>query len=597
MEAVVQAIGIVNSAWTLVLTVAAVLLAVLAGRVSVFERFFVLAPLRRAAAVLRREERRGPRRQRGAVRTIARELRRVGVAVLAGEGLSSAEIVRRFVVHSDSDVELRRAVIVHRLAKTAAAPGRRGLIAGFAWSQQSSLVADHHAMLADYVHRMFLGKSTLDLTGQGRSERSRAFARVVSAFSGALILADGMPSRARVLHRIDVLLDAGWDGPDEPHERRASPVADAGVGSRWSLEPGAYERRHRDRDVAKLAGGQKVLSPGDYDGRIVSVRSVETRIDSASGQLVATIRGRDSCYVVSERAEGYACKHLPPGTPAPPFTLREHRARFDRPDEHLPSMLLNVVLGLIARDEQGSRCLVLTRRGNRANNGHDVISTSAGGVLDSPRPGAVHGDADEWGAPSPLHAVIRETREELGVELAPDAVAPVAVFASNIVGRVRASGREGELVASACYLAETSQTLTALTERMAAASDWTLGRFESEGLDHLPLPEVDENSEAARGEAARRFLDVLEARMTHIDQSAVICALYAAAHLYGPENVIEAIRKSGIDAWWTRAWSGEDASRAVCPPADLLSAERGRAPEWIWDQLLGAPPEGRRRRR
>jgi len=583
-SAVLDVIGGISSLIGIAVPLLAVLLASLAGRISGIERFFVFASLRRAQTLLIRSE---GRSRRAEIRRLTAVIRNHVVLQLADVPVSVSETIAanvlRDVSRSDSLPELR---VLQQLAATAAAPGRQSAIARLAWPDSLTRARDAYSEFSAFVKRTYLDKAMLKRAGDATSER-RAFANLVSLYSGAFILADGQQSRSGVIGEVQVIARANWDGPDTPHPSKRSraqvesdgtSASDRSRGHMPSPPPTCYDSRHEHVDVTRLvvthpgSHGEEIdsgLKPGDYDGRIFSLRRVDTLVDRGDGRLVVALETHDACYTVSERVPGYRCKHLEsdlhvPTAPdvtriaeTPMFHGDDVHASFVRGPESTQVVLLNTILGVLAHDDEGVS-LLLARRTNRANNAHDVLSATSGGVFENRRAVGVN-DADELGTPSPLASTLREAREELGMEFSPDDVAAQAVFLANVQGRPGASGNRdnGQLVSTVCYLTEVDASLTDVERSRALHANWEAGRYEASELDALRFPKPNGRTERERGRAAEAFMREIQKRAAELDQNAVICALYAAAHQYGVDVVMDAMREGLRQPWWQTPWGGD----------------------------------------
>lgn len=598
MQSFAQVLDILSNGLSVALALAILVLTWLAGRQSGPERFFVLTSLRRSGRLLRRQLRQlhrlSPGRAPGPehVPALEKHVRALVEAQLAGTGATPAETASSILDARSRWDALDDLELVARLARQAAAPERQSVVARLAWPESLAAARDAYVQLSGYLSDAYLHKSPLD--EDRPSGGDRRFADLVSAFTGAHVLADGQLSRSGVIDQVQVISHRTWDGPARPHP----PLDPARAGSEDVLPlladdsggpASAYERRHATTDATRLLVGDAVTSsglrPGDYDGRIFSIRSVEPVIDRGSGSLVVSIEANDACYTVSERHPDYRCKHLPSdldlgaASSTPRFERATSSARRARVDDRV--VLLNTILGVLVHepaaggDDSGARghALALARRTGRAKNAHDVVSATAGGVFENRR-GDAAGDVDEFGAPSPLVSVVREADEELGVRFDPVDVAAQAVFLANVQGRPDGDDREnGQLVGTVCYLVESGMTLDELRAQRGLHADWSRGRYELEELDALRFPPVD--GPESRGAAAREFTAALDQRLDELDQNAVVCALYAAAHLYGHSAVSAAVTATFEHPWWTLPWRGDatGAVRVVRHPRALLGAE------------------------
>lgn len=589
---------LIDSLVAVLVPVSVVLLAVLSGRISWIERFFVSASLRRARRLVLKKyghDRAG----RAAVRTLTAAVADCVHMRIAGFPGLASDIVNPLLLDRGRDRGIRspqvrdEAALLWNILRLAAAPGRQSAVARLAWTDSLRASRRCYDELLTYVERTFINV-TADTTGGDRT-----FSDLVSRYSGAFILADGHRSRSGVIDDVQVVTRSGWDGPEEPHpEVRQDaaprvPATSEGLPARKFTRPdNDYSRRHRSRDATMLTGSVKAdgssgLRPGDYDGRIFSLRAVDLGSDTEEGTLTVRLETVDSCYTVSENAAGHRCKHLP-STQGPAETpvfdpVPGAPDRLERPAGDRRTVLLNTITFLISYSD-GEPTLILSRRTGRANNALDVISATTGGVFENRR-GDNAVDADTLGTPSPLVSAAREAREELGLDLDTTDFGAQCVFLANVQGRPRNGNRDnGQLVGTVCFLVNTELTLTEINHHRALHSDWSTGRFEMSELVDLRFPSPATGAAAVRDSdrerAAREFIDELEGRFDEIDQNSVIGAVYAASHIYGREAVEQALRDRlhADSTWWGRPWSGDSsgADRLVRPLEVLYGRSAGR---------------------
>lgn len=224
-----------------------------------------------------------------------------------------------------------------------------------------------------------------------------------------------------------------------------------------------------------------------------------------------------------------------------------------------PVTLITSYVSIVTADG----ALVLARRTGKVRHGQRVISATAGGVIEPDAEGDC-GDVDEAGMPSPLHGVLRETLEEIGLDLPASAPKPVAVFLAN-ARNVAATAPEstpaaqdrsgrGQLVLTVLYLCRVEQTADDLRQLLTTA-DPSLGGFEVEDLVVLPTDGGDG--------AAATLAAAAAAQAAWLDQHGLLSCLYTAAVLDGPEPA----RKAFVAAFPDRPWwaIGGGAEGSTCP--------------------------------
>lgn len=467
--------------------------------------------------------------------------------------------------------------------------------ARLAWRPQLDLVAQECDLLASHIER-----DHLDTSPTGLTARRRHFADVVSLYTGAYVLADGLSSRAGVIGRIVVSHAPSWRGPPEPHPRRAPDHhdVDAQISDPDAADPTPVDLRHLGHDVTTLRLADGVvdtdLLPGDHDARVLDLRVVRSLVDARTGELVVKLVTGESCGVVAACHPDQRCLGVATdGSREPAVAPRVDAGERGRLDVVAGGRIAAIdgATAVVSHGEDGAR-LVLAHQPGRLAGGLRVFSAASGGLLEHTS-STSPGDVDEFGSPSPLRAVLREAEEELGIEVDADDATPVAVILANARGPARADGRaDGEVSAKVCFLALSELTPAEVERRRARRSDWTKGRHQLDSVGSLLLRhsrEVDdadasaqaaESADAANSASASAsvaddaaaFVDRLDAAAGRLDQEAVVCALYAAAHAFGPDPVLAALTAPGRGTWWQRPWRGdaEGRDRLVCSPSGLF---------------------------
>lgn len=397
--------------------------------------------------------------------------------------------------------------------------------------------------------------------------RGASFAGFVTALSGAPVLVDASAIRSRhadgvlVWHRrqyrdaVGVVRGSGYEGT---HER--------GFCSSWS-------------PLAQM--------PGDFDRRMLDLRSVALLESSTEGTVNFALGTWETCYAATEQGNAHGCKKVP-------VDPRAHDAAVDpvfsaQDNELLQGLdtrltLLTSYVSVLTSD--GS--LVLARRSSTVRNGADVISASAGGIVEIDEPGP-KGDICDLGTPDPVGTALRETREEIGLELLPHCIKPVAVFLANARDRPRAGESRGQLVGVVLSLARTDESVTALQRGGNSRSDLSKGRFEWEELVTCPT------------ESASAMADWARSNAPDLDQHGLLSVVYAAMTLHGQEATRREFELKFDDGpWWCGPAAGSWGSRVCRDPGALVGTATedllGRvSSRWLetWTEYVGREPSDR----
>ncbi len=404
------------------------------------------------------------------------------------------------------------------------------------------------------------------------------FAVFASALSGAAVLVDSVSTRSRFVDNVLV-----W------HSRRyrRSLGAESPAVSYDALHPGSS---------ACGLWEPQTRPAGDFDMRLLDLQAVGIAESATRGVLSFVLETSETCYAATEAGEHYpdrtrpapGSKHIVPapgrGDNDPRFTLASweggggYRLVKDAGDRSRLTPVTAYV-SMITTDDH----LVLVRRSRRVRHGQGVISAAAGGLIEPEGDGSM-GDVDDLGMPDPLVGVLRETREELGLDITPAAVHPVCVFLANIRNSgLPPEGGRGQLVAAVLYLCHVPYDVDGVRTRMAEA-DPSLGGFEVDDLVTVPLkPAADpgaltEMSQVTTAQALARFSF---GHATEIDQHGLLSCLYTAAVIDGPRATIDAFTEMFRDApWWDLSSVGEH-PRVVRDPRVLFSDDIGPIDEAV----------------
>lgn len=450
-----------------------------------------------------------------------------------------------------------------------------------------------------------------------RDEAGRAplFADMVSALTGALVVADATASRSSSAHRI-----MDWHvmrfSPRAPEAQDAVTFADHHP-SQGRLHSQRSEHGHQG---GSAAGGaeivpcawstklrhQKQTHVDDYDGRVALLHGAALMRDRRTGHVNLMVQTSDSCHAATEVSPA-RCKHLPTGAAidTAPLWCREsadasgmslRRAQevsaAVRGTPGIQSLLTSFTLLISQGDALAAAPgtprmakIVLLRR-SQANHNNAAVLSCPGGVLNLAIDDVAM-DEDASGQCSPTSAIRRELHEELGVDLAEDAFEPRAIFVLNqrgpwIPGTASAglAPQTGELVATVLHVATVHETVAEI-RRASLEDSESQGRYELSHLETIDLPIVDEESGIDAERAAAMFAATVREHAEDLDQRAVIGCLYTAAERYGIERTVAAFTAAFEVPWDCLPWSREydvhpGAERSTVPVESLADGDWGR---------------------
>jgi 8-oxo-dGTP pyrophosphatase MutT (NUDIX family) len=398
----------------------------------------------------------------------------------------------------------------------------------------------------------------------------KSFGAFATALTGAIVFADAAQSKTRYAGMALIWHSRAFRGGNQ--------LANGTVG------PGSYDDAHPGAEAcelwAKLKSGETRARPGDYDLRLLDLRSVTFAEAVTQGYVAFVIETAETCYAATEDGALFGCKHVEPASSdqRSPWSALVTADGFRVHRELTGSRvtLLDAYVAIISSD----RKLLLAQRTKAVRHGQDVLSATAGGPIEPQ--GRWHGgDVDEFGAPDSAKAVTREAREEIGLDVQVSMCAPVCVFMCNIRGRSEEARKRGQLVANVLYIAHVPVDAAKIKDKARSSSDPFLGRFEQE-----ELIECDFGSPAA---IAKWSAD----NATGLDQHGMISCLYACAAEYGYSEAREAFRKAFSQApWWAISPHNDDAVRLTRDPRSLVEdydwlPTVGPA-EWqqYWDSMI-----------
>lgn len=429
-------------------------------------------------------------------------------------------------------------------------------------------------------YRPAVGDSTEETGGAG------GFASFMTAFAGSMVLADAVEARSRCAEQVLV-----W------HSRRFHRnVGHAQVSDSTDYLSWRYEDTHRDGVGCMHWGGESPRRIGDFDQRVLHLRSVALAEATAENGLSIVLETSETCYGITEDgAAGMGCKnvtvHLADDDPDDPVFYRRSRpqavsgSQADPADYRIASQspdigrvtLLTAQLALVSADDK----LILQDRSGGVRHDASLIGTSAGGVISLG--GLIpSGDLDPTGWPDPTAAVAREAREETGVVLAPDSCRPLCVYLLNVrdsANRADHLAAGGQLGAAVLYLARTSLDSDQIVTSAKVDSDQARGTFEHAGLAFCPLDSAASAAAWIAGHATRLTAHGLMA-----------CA-YTCMVTFGRQETETALGEAFADApWWAVSSLVSPAPRLVRDPRLLMKGgciDQLGPPGWVaaWRRL------------
>ena len=410
------------------------------------------------------------------------------------------------------------------------------------------------------------------------------FAEFASALSGAVVLADSVDWRSRYAAKV-----LTW------HERsfRHAGAADG------DATP-SYASLHARGDDCKLGASIPDRMIGDFDRRVLDLKSVSPIASSEFGWTGFLIETSETCYLTTEqgegavwltsRAEDYAapvhrsigCKHLVPrsGDEQSPHVRADGGVLRLRRDDADPVVLMTTYVSVLTAD----RKLALVRRSGKVRHGKSVISATAGGVVEPDSEGA-RGDVDPSGMPSFVDCARREAMEEIGLDIPPQQMRPVCVFLSNIRSRWLApdAGRDkgraglGQTVGVVLFFTHTHLTVEELKAGISKA-DPALGGFEVDRFET-----IDVASDPVDPRAAKALAVYAADHSDDLDQHGLLSCLYAAALIDGPDKAREAFSESFADKPWWANCDDEQLVRVVRDPRKLFDQPSAGAQARSWE--------------
>ncbi len=459
-------------------------------------------------------------------------------AHLNGLDITPADVLARLIAHPRFEEQARDwpmfAAALGRLMRAASTSGAQSLLGRLLYPEDVRSAQALSGRLASHLER-FGYSYAVPVKAPGAPV---AFADFATALTGAVILVDSSETRSRYADSILLWHRREYRGAPRPQGLDSLSDQD------WTRR--GYGIAHPNGQACSLKDVVSDRRTGDYDRLVLHFRSACLAESSTQGRLEFVLETSETCYLATEQGEAITeddlirgCKHLLPSNEHDPFmslTKGDDRVLLNEPDVGR-FVLTTSYVALITSDN----VLALAKRTGFVRHGQDVISATAGGVIEPEQDGG-SGDVDNFGMPSPLIGVLREAHEELGVSLNPEAIKPVAVFLANVrnVSQGERCGR-GQLVMTALYLGRIGMTFAELKDEQCLSSP-SLGSFEVERLEPVELTSGEEASQLA-GFAALHAKD--------LDQHGMLSCLYASVVLSGPEKTREAFEEAFPEQpWW-----------------------------------------------
>jgi 8-oxo-dGTP pyrophosphatase MutT (NUDIX family) len=528
-------------------------------------RILVTSSLRQAGrSVIWTQFRGGPPAVHPGVR---RHFRQCTVGLCEGQEISSAEALSQALAQTEAENDPSHAEVkaLLRWLTVATMPGRSPLLGRLITPEQQLLVQDFLRSTKSHLERFTATAQVPWQLARGDSMPTVSPASFASALSGAAVLMDVATGRAGAADSVLTWHSPRFRGSSEHNGESYDAVHT--FDSPW------------DADLVDRLG--------DYDGRLLDFRGVSLAADPLDGSTSFVIRTSETCYRSTEDAPSTKCKRLSPTTAdhtLPVFRRKSDGACLVREGSDTERVIATTAYvsilctgdgsmqGLVRGLPEGASdeylVLALCRRSLHTRNGAGTLSATAGGVVELPTTGKV-ADIDQFGSPSLLAAVTRETREEIGLDLDPDALHPVSVWLATVRGsETPAGGPQGQLVACGLYLSTTQLSFEELVSRRHA-SNFVKGGFEVDGLEGIAL--------LRSAEGASTFASEVRALADRLDQHGLLSCFYTAVRTYGASQSIRAFGGAFADMpWWALPWSGELHNRPrVCRDVRQILPDEG----------------------
>src|SRR6266487_3865242 len=149
----------------------------------------------------------------------------------------------------------------------------------------------------------FVKCKAIDAGRQGSPiTQPKSFGAFAAALTGAIVFADAAESKTRYAGMALIWHSRAFRGGNQ--------LANGTVG------PGSYDDAHPGAEAcelwAKLKSGETKARPGDYDLRLLDLRSVTLAEAVTQGYVAFVIETAETCYAATEDGPLFGCKHVEP---------------------------------------------------------------------------------------------------------------------------------------------------------------------------------------------------------------------------------------------------------------------------------------------
>jgi hypothetical protein len=463
----------------------------------------------------------------------------------------------------------RLAPVLLRVFSTAARQRSTRLIARILYPEDVRIYSKLFRDLAQAVRQLAVSAPVAferyrPAVGEHINDGKSGLASFVTAFSGSIVLADAAESRSKCAEQVLV-----WHSRRFHRGFRVNEAKESTDYLNWR-----YEDTHRDGvGCTKWGSGRRI---GDFDQRVLHLRSVALAEATAEDGLSIVLETSETCYGISEDGKrGMGCKNVTVRL-TPDDSQDEDNPFYKRPrsvetaDDKISSdyrivrlnpdagriTLLTAQLALISADDK----LILQHRTGSVRHDASMIGASAGGVISL---GGItpSGDLDSAGWPDPTAAVAREAQEEIGVEMPPAACRPVCVYLLNVANDGNGNPPSGQLGAAILYIARTSLDSHEIINAAKTNSDQARGRFEQSGLALCPTDSSKNMALWMADNAARLSIHALMA------------CTYSSLISFGREETQAALSAAFMDRpWWAISPYSQPIPRLVRDPRSLMQS-------------------------
>lgn len=465
--------------------------------------------------------------------------------VLDGEDLTPGDAIAELVLAGRGEVSSANsgAALLGAVYGKSVRGSNASLLSRVLYPEEVSRVTEFHGNMVRALAPFAQATAVTPTRSHATPGQGSSFPGFVTALSGAAVLVDASAIRSR--HADGVLI---WH---RRHYRDAQ----------GEVCNGGYSELH-DTGFCQFWQPEAQL-PGDFDRKMLDLRSVALVESSAEGSIKFALGTWETCYAATEQGDAHGCKKVPvdPGKVDaaldPIFSRKAHELL--QPTQSRLTLLTSYVSVLTS-----DGFLALIQRSRSVRNGAGVVSATAGGIVEIDAPGP-SGDVSALGTPDSTVTASREAAEEIGLDLPPECIKPVAVFLANARERTVTPGGRGQLVGVVLNLARTDQTLDQLRRGGDARSDMSRGRFEWDEFVACPTNSVHAMASWARMAAP------------DLDQHGLLSVVYSAMTLYGPAATRSAFEHAFLEGpWWCGPAAGSALYRVCRDPGPLAGTTTQR---------------------